>query len=160
LSKRRSKEKINQDRKEIIKLILQEDKYKDRYLEKHKDKNFYREYKNIFFKDINESLIKNIENTDYVNFISSYKNFLIDNKDNIEVFENYLNNFEKLKEFFNKIIESESSYYKNKFLNNFGEDITIKIEEYNQEIKYNINFLEFIKLTLKQNNKEKKDKIN
>lgn len=159
MSKRRSKEKINQDRKEIIKLILQEDKYKDRYLEKHKDKNFYRKYKNIFFKDINESLIKNIENTDYVNFISSYKKFLIDNKNNIKVFEDYINNFEKLKEFFNKIIESESSYYTNKFLNNFGKDITIKIEEYNHEIKYNINFLEFVKLTLKQNNKEKKDKI-
>jgi len=156
LAKRRSREEIKSDRREIIRLILQENKYKDRYLDKHKDRNFYIKYKNIFYKDINESLIKNIENTDYVEFISSYKNFLIDNKNNVDLFVNYLENFDKIKDFFNQLIKSESSYYKNKFIKNLGQDIEIEVEEFNKKINYKIDFLEFIKLGLKNNNNEKK----
>lgn len=156
MAKRRSREEIKSDRREIIRLILQENKYKDRYLDKHKDRNFYIKYKNIFYKDINESLIKNIENTDYVEFISSYKNFLIDNKNNVDLFVNYLENFDKIKDFFNQLIKSESSYYKNKFIKNLGQDIEIEVEEFNKKINYKIDFLEFIKLGLKNNNNEKK----
>lgn len=156
MAKRRSKEKIKSDRREIIKLILQENKYKDRYLDKHKDRNFYVKYKNIFYKDINESLIKNIENTDYVEFISSYKNFLIDNRNNIDLFTKYLENFDKIKCFFNQLIKSESSYYKNQFIKNLGQEIEVEVKEFNKKLNYKLNFLEFIKLSLNNNNKEKK----
>ncbi len=156
MSKRRSKEKIHNDRKEIIKLILKEDQYKDKYLKKHKDKKFYRKYKKIFFEEINESLIKHIEDDNYINFISSFKKFLIANISNVDLFTRYLDNFENIRKYYTKFIASESTYYINKFFKNFGKSIKVEVEEYDNIIEYPIDFIKFIKLNLEQGKHPKK----